>query len=130
MGRYDKYYLFVDDYFSRKVKRLWYSGKWHTSYSPSSGNAKIKKLFIRDLCSNCSGAEVKFFLMLVDSLPETDNPYESQVVKIVRDDWNHVLSGRPFRAAINLFLELGYLERTPIGTRYIINPWTWCNIKQ
>ena len=130
MGRYTKFYDFVDAYFESKVKRLWYNGKWHSSYSPSAGNAKIKKRFIRQLCDRCTGNEVKLFLMIADVLPETDNPYESQVIRIVEKDWVHVLTGKPFRKAINLYVELGFLEPTPISGRYIINPWTWCKIKE
>ena len=129
MGRYTKYYADVDAYFEGFKKDLYYGKKWHKSYSPSSGNAKIKKKFIRHLCENCSGNEVRLFLMILDSVPETDNPYESGVVKIIEKDWKHVLTGEPFRDAIQLYVELGYLEPTEIGFRYKINPLTWCRIK-
>lgn len=120
----------VDSYFNSRKKELFYKGKWHVSYATNSGNTKIKKRFLKELCSKCSGNEVKLMLMILDSVPETDNPYESGVVKIVEADWTHVLTGKPFRDAIETFVSLGYLAPTPIRSRYVINPNTWCKIKE
>ncbi len=129
MGRYDRFYEDVDRYFKRFKKELFYGNKWHVSYVPSRGTAGIKQDFIRSLLNNCTGNEVKLLLAILDKVPKTDNPYESGVVRIVEGDWKHVLTGRPFRAAIKLYVELGYLEPTTIAGRYKINPRTWCKIK-
>lgn len=128
MGRYDKFYKDVDGYFDMFKKEVFYKKSWHVSYFPSRGRANIKEEFIKELCSKCSGNEVRLLLLILDSVPKTDNPYESGVVRIVESEWKHVLTGKPFRDAIKLFVELGFLEPTTISTRYKINPMTWCKI--
>ena len=130
MARLNKFYRYVDAYFDDRSRKLYYGGKWRKSYSPSSGNEKIKRKLLRSLYRDCSGNEIKLFLAIVDSMPETYNPYESQVVRIVSEDWKHILTGTYFSSAVNLFLELGYFDKAPYRSMYILDPHLWCKTKE
>lgn len=92
------------------------------TYSSAKGKFGISNLLLETLVEDFSTMQCRLFLAILSRIKQSDDFFESGVVRLVSNDYLKYCSRNSFGPAVKKFVKFNFLVPTPKSKVYILNP--------